>query len=124
LLIGSTLPWVANGIYIFRLSPVPGLDLTPITFIISGLAVTLGVFRFQLFNLVPVARDILIESMSDAVVVLDAQDRIVDINPALQQLTKIDTDKLIGQPAESIFAAFPEIDKQYLHAQEARAQIF
>jgi len=123
LLIGLTLPWVANGIYIFSLSPIPGLDLTPITFIISGLAVTLGVFRFQLFNLVPVARDILIESMSDAVVVLDAQDRIVDINPALQQLTKIDTDLLIGKPAESIFAAFPEIDKQYLHAKEARAQI-
>jgi len=95
---------LGNVIYITGLSPVPGLDLTPVMFTLTGLTLTLGIFKFRLFSLIPVARDALVESMSDGVLVLDEQNRIVDINPAARQLIGSAAGSAIGQPVEVILA--------------------
>ncbi|MCI0394439.1 MAG: hypothetical protein L0322_05825, partial [Chloroflexi bacterium] len=63
LLIGTLLPWVANMIYIFGLSPIPELDLTPFGFTVGGLVMAWGFFRFGLFEIVPAARQAVIEDM-------------------------------------------------------------
>src|SRR4051812_12857285 len=84
LLFAVLIPWAGNGAYVLGLGPIPSLDLTPFAFLFSGVAIALGVFRFRLLNLVPVARDNVIEGMSDGAVVVDLQDRVVDINPAAE----------------------------------------
>jgi PAS domain S-box-containing protein len=83
LLISEFAPWVANFLYLFDLSPFPSyIDLTPLAFTITGLAGGWSLYRYRLLDLVPVARDAIFESMSDAVVVMDSKNRIVDINRA------------------------------------------
>ena len=104
LIAGSSMPILGNVIYITGLSPVPGLDLTPVMFTLTGLTLTVGIFKFRLFSLIPVARDALVESMSDGVLVLDEQNRIVDINPAARQLIGSAAGSAIGQPVEVILA--------------------
>jgi diguanylate cyclase (GGDEF)-like protein/PAS domain S-box-containing protein len=123
LIAGSSMPILGNVIYIAGLSPVPGLDLTPVTFTLSGLILTLGILKFQLFELVPVARDALVESMSDSVLVLDEQNRIVDINPAARQLIGSAANSAIGQPAEFILATWPELISKYKNTLETQAEI-
>jgi diguanylate cyclase (GGDEF)-like protein/PAS domain S-box-containing protein len=123
LIAGSSMLILGNVIYIAGLSPVPGLDLTPVMFTLTGLTLTLGIFKFRLFNLIPVARDALVESMSDSVMVLDEQNRIVDINPAARQLIGSAAKSAIGQPAEVILAAWPELISKYKNALEAQAEI-
>ncbi len=39
-----------------------------------------ALLRYRFLDLLPVARDALIESMSDGVAVIDAQGRVVDLN--------------------------------------------
>ena len=109
LIAGSSMPILGNVIYITGLSPVPGLDLTPVMFTLTGLTLTVGIFKFRLFSLIPVARDALVESMSDGVLVLDEQNRIVDINPAARQLIGSAAGSAIGQPIEVILAAWPNL---------------
>ncbi len=123
LLAGAAVPIVGNVIYLAGLSPVAGLDLTPITFSITGLILALGIFRFQLFELVPMARDILIESMSDSLLVLDDQNRIVDINPAFEQLIGVSVKSAIGQPARDFFATWPGLVSKYIDALDTQAEI-
>lgn len=123
LLTGSAVPIVGEVFYLTGLNPVAGLDLTPISFSITGLILALGVFRFQLFKLVPMARDILIESMSDSLLVLDDQNRIVDINPAFQQLIGVSVISAIGQPARDFFAAWPDLVSQYIDTLDTQAEI-
>ena len=53
--VAVTAPWVANALYIFGLSPFPHLDLTPFAFILTGLALVWGIFRFEFLELVPIA---------------------------------------------------------------------
>ena len=45
-----------------------------------------AIFVLRLFDLVPVARNALIERMSDALLVTDSHNRVVDANPAARKL--------------------------------------
>ncbi len=82
LLVAAGVPWVGNIVTISGLNPLPYLNLTPFTFLISGLTFWVGLFIFRLLDVVPVAREIVIESMREAVIVLDAHNRVVDLNAA------------------------------------------
>jgi PAS domain-containing protein len=81
MLAGTFAPWIGNALYVTELNPFPHLDLTPFAFTLTGLAATWGLFRFQFMDVVPIARDAVIEGMHDGLLVLDRQNRIVDINP-------------------------------------------
>ncbi len=102
MLAGLVAPWLANVIYLFGLSPFPHLDLTPFSFIILGLACALGLFRYQLIDITPIARHLVVEGLQDGVITLDPQDRIVDVNPVAQVLFGRSADQLIGRPAADI----------------------
>ena len=92
----SLIPWAGNILYLFDLSPWPGLDLTPIAFVLSGLFLVVNLYRFHTFELVPVARKIVFNSMGAGVIVLDNQNRLVDINPKAKEWTDLGNEA-IGQ---------------------------
>jgi diguanylate cyclase (GGDEF)-like protein len=101
-------PWIASLLYSLELSPFPGLDLVPSSFTISGAILLWGLLHSQIFDLVPVARDAIMERMSDGVLVVDGQDRIVDLNPAAGVLLGITLNN-IGQPARDLIENWDEI---------------
>ena len=70
--------------------------------------------------LVSVARVTCIENMSDGVLVLDEQNRIVDINPAAQRLLKLSPSTL-GQHARTLLPDWPDLhwDVPEAHTQVA-----
>lgn len=80
LLVAVAIPWVGNLAYVLGL--VPGLDLTPFAFLLAGTALIVGLFGFRLLDLVPVARENVVEAMGEGVIVADLRDRVVDANPA------------------------------------------
>jgi len=110
LLVGAVLPMIWNLLYNLGLSPIPRHDIAPAVLSLSGLIVTSGLFRFRLFDITPVARAQVVEGMEDGVIVLDGQERVVDINPAARRLLgrKI-VDRAIGQAAADAFASWPEL---------------
>jgi signal transduction histidine kinase len=92
-LAGALLPWLGNALYLGRMLP-PGIDLTPAGFAASGSMLLWGFYRHRLFGLVPIARDLVVESMDEAVIVLDAQRHIVDFNPAAERVTGCNLDSV------------------------------
>ena len=121
--IGSLAPLAANVLSIFNLIPLSGIDLTPFSFVLTGLAMAWGVFRYQLLDVVPVARDTIIENMRDSVIVLDARKRIVDLNPAAQRLLGRPTSQVIGHPSREVLAAWPALAEYAQDIIEAHAEI-
>ncbi len=115
LLIAVLAPWVSNALTISNLSPFRHLDLTPFAFTVTGTALAWGLFRSRLLDIMPVAREAVIESMSDVVIVVDEQNRIVDLNLTAQHLTRCTASQAVGQPFTQIFAHWPELVK---HSQE------
>ena len=50
ILISSIFPAITGIVYILGLNPFPGLDITPISFMVTGLILALGVIHFGLFG--------------------------------------------------------------------------
>src|SRR5215217_2114803 len=47
LLLGAAAPWLGNALYVFRQNPLNQLDLTPVGFALSALAVGWALFRYR-----------------------------------------------------------------------------
>ena len=109
LVFGGLFAWSGNLIYILHLSPLPGLELTPIAFTITGVICAFAIFRLRLLDLVPVARDVLVDTLRDAVLVLDEQYRIVDINPSARHLFNIASGTNIGCSAKDALPIWPQL---------------
>jgi PAS domain S-box-containing protein len=113
LLVAVSVPWVGNGVYVLGLSPVPNLDPTPFAFLLSGMAIALSLFGFRLLDVVPVARENLLENMTDGVVVLDQQARVVDINPAAERFLGCSAREAIGQGFTELVPDWSGLSEQH-----------
>ncbi|NIV29503.1 MAG: GAF domain-containing protein, partial [Anaerolineae bacterium] len=122
LLIGALVPLVGDVLSTYDLITFP-LDLTPFTFAIAGLAVAWGIFRFRLFDIVPVARSAVVDSMGGGVLVLDMHNRIVDINRAAQNIIDYPASEVVGQPIAQILVDRPDLIERYRDVTEAHSEL-
>lgn len=123
MLIGIAAPWVANGLYLFNISPWPRIDLTPIAFTITGLALGCGMFWVRILDIVPVAHATVLKGIPDGVIVLDDNKRIVNMNPAAQKILSLPNSGVIGQSALEIFANQPTLIEYLRDVTEVRSEI-
>lgn len=100
LFIGLSMIVILNMMYITGLTPIKRFDITPLIFGPAGLVVAWGIFRYKLFDVVPVARAKVFEAMDSGLMVLDLQDRILDINPALKKILGNTDAKIISKRVE------------------------
>lgn len=94
-------------IYQLGLGPFNNIEITPFTFSIGGILLFIGMFRYRALDLVPIAREAIIETMGDLVIVLDLQNRIIDVNGAARTLFYKQHKKLIGQSVSNILKDIP-----------------
>jgi PAS domain-containing protein len=81
-IIAVVISWAANILYILELIPIPGLDITPLSFSLIALVMSWSISRYHLFDLVPIARNTLLGSMAEGMIVVDPNDIVLEINPA------------------------------------------
>ncbi|WP_374455350.1 histidine kinase N-terminal 7TM domain-containing protein [Nocardioides sp.] len=97
LLASALLPWAANVLHNLEVGWFARIDLTPFAFILTGGLLVWGLFEERLVDLAPLARSAVVESMADALFVLDAFGRIVDVNPAAVALADRSRGELVGR---------------------------
>ncbi len=107
------LPLIANVMSSLDVAPFAKFNATPIAISLSALTLVLGVLRYRLLDLRPVARTLVVETMRDAVVVADAHGHVVDVNPAAQRLLGMPAAALIGCPTDALFADHETPDGQH-----------
>lgn len=111
LLTALAVVWLGSIIYNAGLSPIPNVDTTPLTFSIATIIAAYGFFRYQLFDVVPVAKAEVFNSMLDGVAVLDENERLIDLNPAAEKIIGQQKDQVVGRIAHEVFDRQPEILK-------------
>jgi len=79
---GALLPLLFNLIYVFRIFPFIRKDFTPLAFAMAGGAFFIGVFKYRLLHIVPIARNTVLEEMDSGVIILDEEQNVIDFNPA------------------------------------------
>jgi diguanylate cyclase (GGDEF)-like protein/PAS domain S-box-containing protein len=113
ILIGLGITWLNSVIFIIGINPLPGADNTPFSFTIAAIAFAYSLWRYRLLEIVPVARDVLIEKMTEGVLVMDTQNRIVDINPAAKTMLNISTN-VLGEPIEQVLSHWKRSNRDAL----------
>jgi len=110
--VGALFPLVGTIMSLTGVSLSEQRDITPITFAIGNVFVAWGLLRYGIFNLVPIARNTVIDMMGDLVVVLDPSGRIVDINPAAVELSEFSRKSAIGCQIQEVFPVLrPLVDE-------------
>lgn len=123
MILGVLPPLLTSVIDAFLL--IPGLKhpLAPLGFAFMGMAFAWAMFQHRMLDIVPVARDIVIDSMSDGMMVLDSLANVVDINPSAQQLLELESYQVIGKPAAQVFHPWNELVEQYQGQMFAKSEI-
>jgi PAS domain S-box-containing protein len=98
ILIAVFTPFFVNLAYAVRQINFITIDPTPLAFLISGFAVLIGMVRYQLLDITPMAQDQVIANMNDGMIVLDVQDRIISLNAPAERFVGLPIKEAIGIP--------------------------
>jgi PAS domain S-box-containing protein len=103
-ILAMSLPWLGNFLYVWEEVPLQQLDVTPLVFTVSSAILTLNLYRLRWLQMVPVAHQQLIAHLAEGIFVLDEQNRIVDLNPAAQQIVASAPRTVTGAQLDAVAA--------------------
>ena len=89
-------------IYLFGVKGAAGVDWSSITFSITGLLFVWALYGSRLLDISPIARDNLVNSLSDGMIALDIQNRIIDINQTASEMFASSPANLFGKDLAEI----------------------
>ncbi|GIP42442.1 GGDEF domain-containing protein [Paenibacillus sp. J45TS6] len=122
---GLMVPLMGGFLYLMELSPY-GIDLGPVFTSISFIFHGIALLRYQMFDVIPIARDIVFTNMEDGIVVLNEKEMVVDYNQAMLDIVPTLHKKAIGMQISEVFSGYPELipiieagrdqDQQFLHS--------
>ena len=105
LLVAAMLPLITAFIEV--IGPISFLKLsvglTPWAVCIGAIILILNLPQFHLDQVIPIARDVTFERIGDCILVLDKQNRVLDLNPAAEQLTGYRISDAFGLSIEQIW---------------------
>ncbi|MDD2922546.1 MAG: histidine kinase N-terminal 7TM domain-containing protein [Anaerolineales bacterium] len=119
MMFAALFPLASNLVYQAGFRNIKGVDWTSITFSITGTIMLYAFYGMRFLDIIPIARDKLFNSLSDGMIVLDRQNRIVDINDIAKNLLP---SSAIGQDLTQIDLLPPSI-LEYPLEKEGRTEI-
>jgi len=108
LFIGLLVPMTATLLHLMGID-YHNIDATPYSFAITESLLTFGIFRYGLFDLMPVALSHVFEEMKPGMIVCDREYRLTDINPSARQMLDLKEQNIVGVPVIAAFAHVPEL---------------
>jgi len=79
-------PVAGNMAYLFIDGFSKAVDYTPILFVIAGVLFYVSIRQFGFLNIIPFAQEAVISQMADAMIILDSDDNIIDMNDAAKKI--------------------------------------
>lgn len=106
ILVGALITTLVNIFFLIEDS-TPALDPTPLSFVISAPLLAFGFFRYGVSSLLPLASNMVMDGLRDAIIIVGTEDRITDANLAAKKLLGIEiiTDDM------DIFSLLPQQER-------------
>jgi PAS domain S-box-containing protein len=108
-LTAACVPILGNILHLADIGPFEFLDPTPFSLAITGLILFWGTIQHEFLNIIPIARENVIESMNDGYIVVDNSNSIVDINKAALELAGKTRKEVLGKNLNCLFGEEVEI---------------
>ncbi len=112
MIIASVIPWIT--VYLIATNTnYLGIDYFPVVSIISGILYMLGIFKFRIFNTIPIATAIVFRRSKEGVIIVDLADQIVDANDSITKLYPDLKDRLHHYTLRLFIKNHPELSGIY-----------
>ena len=118
ILAGAMAPMLDQMLNIVGLTRLPQNATPLLAFTLTGLGFSYALFSRNLIELTLVSRDAVVEGMDDGWIVLNAQNIVVDINPAAENIVGLSRDKVYGHLITSILGDLPSLGQTFSGDQE------
>jgi PAS domain S-box-containing protein len=102
LLAGMLIPIWVHLLYLAGLFST-GIDPNPYAFLLTAVVLAWGMLDSRLWDIMPVARQAVFESIREAAIVVDSRGRLAELNRAAQTLLGVGPGFGIGRPATEVF---------------------
>jgi hypothetical protein len=110
--VAVTVPTVGNVLSLFVLpDSVP--DLTPVTFVVMGVAVVVGLYRYSLVDTDALTGAVSVRDREEPAVLVDDDHRVVEINVAGAAVLGVDADRAVGATVDEAFAEQSTMVERY-----------
>jgi PAS domain S-box-containing protein len=109
LLVASLLPLLSNAVYLVMPRTIIPIDVTPISFAVTGAVIAYGLGRYGILEVVPAARAAVVEGMREGLLVMDAENHIVDMNASAAETIGRERRDCIGVPVADLVPASAEL---------------
>ncbi len=123
LIFGALWAWFGGVTSFLGVPLLANIDIIPILLSAVLPFLAFGAFHYRLLDLIPIARDFVLESMDDGILVLDPQGRILDINPAGQKILNAGDADITGRLVEEILAPWPLLMRVVTEPQTKQAEV-
>lgn len=95
-------------------------DLAPLSFVFTGVMFAWGIRQYRLLDRIPHSREILLENMGAGLMVLDMDDRVVDLNPPAERILGCALADMIARPVYQAAPGHASWIRQYQGVLEAQ----
>jgi len=96
---------IPNYFYISGVNPITPYDPTCLTFVLVGLLLIITMRHYRFLDVVPVAHNLVFNSVNCGVIIFDERRHIQEMNPAAEKILNTKQENILGKP----FArAFPD----------------
>ena len=106
LLLGLSIPWMTNILYLLGVLPTASVDPTPAAFAVSGVIYLDAITRFRIFETNPApirgARATVFERMQDGALVVNSHNLIVEMNTRAEQILGRYSNDMLGTRIEEV----------------------
>ncbi|MHB1457806.1 MAG: histidine kinase N-terminal 7TM domain-containing diguanylate cyclase [Armatimonadota bacterium] len=120
--IASIFPWISHLFYVTGNS-IYGLDLAPFALLVSTLIYWYGLRSYHLFDLIPIARETILDVITDSILVLDMNDRIIDYNTIAKKMFNNLSEDVMGSNVFDVFGEYPAIIEAIKQTDVKKSQI-
>lgn len=121
LIAGAAIPLIFSVMFLFIWNPIDPYDPSSLGFVLSGLFMLLAISGFRLFEVVPIAYDLVFNTVQAGVIITNLEDIVVNINPAGEQVVQQNRNAAIGKSAHAVIPAYQALlDK---HAQDPNTKL-
>ncbi len=121
------LPTIFNIVYQLKPQLIPvfdvPVDLTALSFTATAILLAESIFGLRIFDLVPIARDTVMEHIPEMVFVTDTYDRIIDANFTAQKWLGKPLNEIAGQDVLLVFNEWPQLLNRFFLTEHPREEI-
>jgi PAS domain S-box-containing protein len=111
MLLVSMVPWALNAVYVLDPSLFMNFEPSSLVISVAGAVLLWRIVDLPIMGVLPVAHEMLVDNMNEAIFVLDGQNRIVDANPKAQSLFGSTLSQIVGASIEKTWAEWPILDR-------------